>query len=73
MTENEIKEHVTHLFNAVKADDDPTMRKISATLLSMVLVDLHRIADAMTSTAALKMADASREYLKRTTPDAASE
>lgn len=73
MTNEQITEQITNLFNAVRADDDATMRKIGASLVSMVLIDLHRIADAMTTMSALRMADASRDYLKRTTPDAASE
>lgn len=46
MTENEIKDKVTNLFNAIHANDDPTVKKIGADLFVMVLTDLHRMADA---------------------------
>jgi hypothetical protein len=47
MTEDQITEQVTHLFNAIKANDDPTQRKIGAAIVSRFLFNFERIAEGL--------------------------
>lgn len=47
MTEKEIHDQVTELFDAIKSNNDPKQREIGALMVTRFLFNMERIADGL--------------------------